>query len=143
GRGERGHQAEGLEDERDPVAAQERLAVVVEPGDVDVVDVHAAPVGAVEAADEIEQRRLARAGAPDERDELTGCDVEVDPPQGVHRGPARAERAVHTAGPDRRARCAAHGAPPSRQTPRWSASRTRRTRLVSARASRYSRGTWR
>ena len=52
-------QAERLEDERHLVAAQLVLPVLVQRGDVDAVDDHAALVRPVEAADEIEQRGLA------------------------------------------------------------------------------------
>ena len=46
--------------------------------DVDAVDDDPAAVGLVDAADEIEQRRLAAAGRPGERDEIAAVDGQVD-----------------------------------------------------------------
>ena len=48
------------------------------------VDVDAAGGRLVEAGDEVEDRRLAAAGGPDEADELAGVDVEVDAGQRGH-----------------------------------------------------------
>src|SRR5437763_469530 len=74
-RREHGGEPEGLEDVRDGGPAQVGEAVVVEPGDVDAADAHRALVGPVEAADDVEQGRLARAGPADQGDEGAGLDV--------------------------------------------------------------------
>ncbi len=44
----------------------------------------------VEAADDVHQRRLARAGGPHDRDVLTALDDQVDPVDGAHDGVAAA-----------------------------------------------------
>ena len=59
-----------LEHEPDLFAAQTRERVFVEPGDVDAVDEHGARGRRIQAGDEAEQRRLAAARWPDDRDEL-------------------------------------------------------------------------
>ena len=57
--------------------------------DVDAVDGDPAGGDVVEPADQRGQRRLARAGGPDQRDRLAGGDVEVD---AVEHGRVRARR---------------------------------------------------
>ena len=56
--------------------------------DVDAVDHDAAAVGLVDAADEVEQRRLAAAGGAGQREEIAAGDVERH--AGAVRGPGRA-----------------------------------------------------
>src|SRR5262249_11446665 len=51
---------------------------------VDVSDAHASGGWVVEAGEKVEQRRLARARRPADRDDLTGLDDEVEPVQHVH-----------------------------------------------------------
>src|SRR6266566_5223742 len=46
-------------------------------GEVGAVEPHPAAVGGQEPGDDAEQRRLATAGRPEQRDELTGADLEV------------------------------------------------------------------
>jgi len=72
---------EGLEDEADAVAAQRRkhpLGGAVDPHarylDDPVVD-------AVEAADDVQQRRLPGAGTAGHGDQLAGLHVEIEPVQ--------------------------------------------------------------
>ena len=77
-----------LEDEADGPAAEPGQAVVVELGDGRAGQ----PVGAggrpVEAAEDVHHRALARAGRPDDRDELAGLDVEAHVVEGGHRDAA-------------------------------------------------------
>ena len=82
-------QVELLEDEADPPCAQRGQPPVgharhVVPGDPD------GPLGRpVERAEEVQERRLARAGRADDRDELAALDPEVDRLEGVDRRHAR------------------------------------------------------
>ena len=48
------------------------------PGDVALIEAHAAGARPVDAGDEIEGRRLARPIRADERDDLAATDVEID-----------------------------------------------------------------
>ena len=61
-------------------------------------DLDAPRLGPVEPAEHVQQRRLARAGAPEHRDDLAGLDVEIGPVEHPPRGTALAE------GPDQPAR---------------------------------------
>ena len=53
-------------------------------GGIEAVDGHLARGRAVERAHDLQQRRLARARRPEDRDELAGRDLEVDAAQRVH-----------------------------------------------------------
>ena len=75
-RGQRRHQVEELEDEADLLAAQARQRVFVERGDVDAVDQDLARRRRVEPGDEPEQRGLAAARRPDDRQALAVGHVE-------------------------------------------------------------------
>ena len=88
--GEHRQQVEGLEDEADVVATEDREGCVVEsferhPGDAD------GPGGRlVEAGKAVHQRGLAGAGGAHDRGEPAGRQVEVDAAEGVHLGVAAA-----------------------------------------------------
>ena len=82
-RGGAREQVEGLEDEADLLVADRRQLVVVHRLDRDAVEEVAAGGRAVEAADDVHQRRLAGAGRAHDRDVLAGLDDEVDAAQGV------------------------------------------------------------
>ena len=69
GRGHRREQVERLEDEADPVAAQQRERLVAQRGDLGVAEVHLARGRPVEAGEHVQQRRLAGAGRPHDRGE--------------------------------------------------------------------------
>jgi hypothetical protein len=56
--------------------------------------------GHVEAAEQVEQGRLARAARPHERDEIAGVDVEVEPLQHVDLLAAPVVRLSESAGAD-------------------------------------------
>ena len=55
-------------------------------GEVDAADAHDTLVGPVESREQLAQGRLAAAGGADERDHLTGCDVDVAVLQHRHAG---------------------------------------------------------
>ena len=57
---------------------------LVERADVDPVEEELAAGGYVEAADDVHQRRLARAGGAHDRDEVAPLDDERDAAEGVH-----------------------------------------------------------
>ena len=71
-------QVEVLEDEADRLVAEVRQLVVGEAGDVLPLQQVAAGGGAVEAAEQVHQRRLARARGPHDGDELALRDLERD-----------------------------------------------------------------
>src|SRR5258707_354166 len=77
-RRQRRQQVEELEDEADLVAADSREVVVGQPGERFAVDADLAGRGTVEAADQIEERRLAGAGRSDNREHLAARDREAD-----------------------------------------------------------------
>ena len=63
-------QEELLEDEADARRTQRRDLAIAQPRDVDAGDRDAAGGGALERADQVQQRRLARSRGADDRDEL-------------------------------------------------------------------------
>ena len=73
-----GDQVEGLEDEADLLVADRGERAIAIAGDRRPVDLHRAPGRRVEQPDQVEQRALAAAGRPHDRDELPFADVEVD-----------------------------------------------------------------
>ena len=77
-------QVELLEDEAHAARPQRRQLVVGGGGGVEAVDGHLAGGRAVERAHDLQQRRLARARRPEDRDELAGRDLEVDAAQRAH-----------------------------------------------------------
>ena len=80
-----GQQVEGLEDEPDGLRAQHGALVVVELAHVDAVDEVGARRLAVEAAEDVQQGRLARARHPDDGQRLAVPDGQVDVAQRVDR----------------------------------------------------------
>jgi len=91
-RGGARQQVESLEHEPDLAVANRRQLVVREVGDVTAVEQVASARRAVEAAEDVHERRLAGPGRPDDGDELAPADVEGDAAEGVHR------RALHGVG---------------------------------------------
>ena len=117
-----GEQVERLKDEAEQAPAQRRELVLVALGDVLAVE-QVAPGGRpVQAADDVQQRRLARARRADDRDRVAALDDEVDAAQREHRriGAVRAadvaqlddRRARQDREPAARARLRAGGRPP-------------------------------
>ena len=77
---QRGHarqQVEALEHEADLLAAQDRQLFGVQRGHVDAVAQVAAVGGRVQAADQVHQRGLARAGRPHDGDEVAAIHAHV------------------------------------------------------------------
>ena len=83
-RGQARHQIVELEHEADMVAAVERQRAVVEAAELMVGEPDLAGGGAVEAADDVEEGRLARARRPEDDHELARRRLEIDAAQGVH-----------------------------------------------------------
>src|ERR671939_211554 len=79
---ERRQQIEELEDESNLVAPHSRQLIVGETAERSAVDEDVAGSRAIEAADEIEERRLARAGGPDDRDHLAAWNADGHIAQG-------------------------------------------------------------
>ena len=79
---ERGQQVELLKDEADAVLAQPGALGVVERGEVDAVDDHAALGGLREPAEQVEERGLARARRADDGDKLARLDGKRDAAHG-------------------------------------------------------------
>ena len=71
-----GHQVEALEDEADLLVAQVRARVVGEAVTSDAVELVAAGVEGLEQARDVEERGLARARGPGDRDELAGLHLQ-------------------------------------------------------------------
>ena len=90
GRREHRQQVEELEDEADVLTPQEREVVVGELRDVLAGDRHAALGRAVEAGEDVHQRRLAGARRAHDGGQLAGGDAEVDAAQRVDAGLALA-----------------------------------------------------
>ena len=99
-----GQQVEGLEDEADVAAAQLGQRLVAHRGDVLAADVDGALGRAVEAGEQVHQRRLAGARRAHDGGELAGGDVQRDAAQGVDGGLALAVAAGDGAGGDGRRR---------------------------------------
>ena len=78
-------QVERLEDEADAAAAQSGAPAVAERLDVRALEPVAALGLHLEAADDVEQRRLARARGPDDREPLAGVNAQVDAGERDHR----------------------------------------------------------
>ena len=78
-RGAVAEQVEGLEDEADAAARAARALVVGQPGRVDPVDQVGARGRAVEAPEDVQQRRLARSRRPDDRQPVAARDVRSTP----------------------------------------------------------------
>src|SRR5262250_3137888 len=68
--GQRGDEVDELEDEADPIAAEEGPLPLGEGRNRDAVDDHLARVRLVDSREEVEQRGLARAATPDEHGQL-------------------------------------------------------------------------
>ena len=77
-RGQKRNEIDGLEDEPDGVAAKlgELLGAVA--GDVAAADDDGAGGRREQTAGDRAERRLARTGRPDEREDLVGADGEID-----------------------------------------------------------------
>ena len=97
-------QVEGLEDEADLAVADLRQLVVAHLRDHLAAQDVVALGGRVQAADEVHERRLARAGRAHDGDVLAGIDGEADPAQGVDLFRAHDVGAPEVLGADERPR---------------------------------------
>ena len=84
-RGQPLDEVELLEHEADASTAHGGEAAIAEAADVDAVDAHATGRRALQGADDVEQRRLARARRPDDGDELALVDAQVEAVERLHR----------------------------------------------------------
>ena len=82
--GQRGQQVEFLKHEADLAAAKLVRPASDMCGEVDAVDEHAAGVGVGEAAENIEERRLAAARRANDGDKLALFDCQRDAAQSLH-----------------------------------------------------------
>lgn len=105
--GEGGDEIEELEDEADVGAAKESPLPLGEPGELRAADGHLPRSGQIDAADEVEERRLPGAASPHQGDELPpaelGAEVLQDHPLAVTLGidpgqPLKADQPQHTSG---------------------------------------------
>ena len=80
----RAQQVEALEDEADLGVADDGALVAAELRDVGAVEDVRAGGRAVEAADDVHQRRLAGAGRSHDGHELAGVDAQVDAVERAH-----------------------------------------------------------
>lgn len=82
--GQRGQEIEGLVDEPHVPAPEQRTFPLVHRGEIPAGNDDATAIGRVDATDDVEERGLARAAAPDERDALARPRLE---PDAVQHGP--------------------------------------------------------
>src|SRR5262249_42769374 len=82
-RSQAGYQVVGLEHEADVAPPIARERAIVEARELIVPEPDLAGIGTVEAAEEVEQRRLAAARGTEERDDLARAQVQVDAAQGA------------------------------------------------------------
>jgi hypothetical protein len=93
---QRRDEVEELEHEPDARSAELRQPVGVEAGQILTRDPYGAFGGSVDPADDVEQRRLARPARPQEDDELSGADRQVNASERVDGHVALAEAASDT-----------------------------------------------
>jgi hypothetical protein len=101
-RREHGHEVERLEHEAEPIEPQSRQGRRREDAEVLARHDHAAGVGAVEAAGHVQERGLARARGPRERDELPTLEREADVVERADELLTAPERATHVLEPEGR-----------------------------------------
>ena len=98
---ERRHQVEGLEDEPDPLAPQDRQPPLAEPRQVSVAERDGAGGGPVEPRRNVQERALARPRRPHDRGERPTGEPDGDPVQGDDRAIALAVDLANVAKRDR------------------------------------------
>src|SRR5690606_10578205 len=86
-------QVESLKDEADEVASEQRPLLAREPGDVRALEEIPAARRPIEAAQDVQARRLAGAARARQRDELARAHGEVDPVERADLGRAAAVHA--------------------------------------------------
>src|SRR5262249_35142734 len=108
---QRRDEVERLEDEPEVVPPEAGQRPPVGPGQLLVPEPQLPAVGPVEAAEEIQQRRLARPRAADDGDVLTGGQAEVDAAQALEGGAGGAREFLAAPGAAQRG-CRAPPPPP-------------------------------
>ena len=98
------NEMEELKDEADLLSPHPGRAEIGERRDVFSIELVDAGSGAIEKADDVQQRRLSRSRGSHDRDVLAGPDLQADVAQGVHFVVADAERPMDLAEEDHR-RC--------------------------------------
>src|SRR5256884_3654710 len=98
-RGERPQQQERLEDEADPTPARAAFRRARQRADAHVLVHDLARVGVFEEPKDAEERALAGAGLPDDRDQLAALHHEVHAAQDRDRLPPRGPARPHPARP--------------------------------------------
>ena len=99
--GQLGEQVEELEHEADAAAPERAQLTLAGARDGLPVDLDRPRLGPVEAAQEVQERRLPRAGAPEDGDDLARLHGQVGAVEDAPRGPALAERLHQPPGHDR------------------------------------------
>src|SRR2546423_10104474 len=94
---QRGHQVEGLEDEPDPLAAQDRQPSLAQLRQLGVAQRDRAGRWAVEAGRNVQEGALAGAGRPHDRREGPEREPDVDTVEGDHGAVAVAVDLAHVA----------------------------------------------
>ena len=120
------HEVEALEDEAEPVAPQARQRAVVEARELGAVDRDGAGRRAVQAGEQVHERRLARARGPHDGGEAARREVDRHVDEGVHGGVALAEGAAQVDGGDDGRRGARGRIAVGRARCRWRRLRRRR-----------------
>jgi hypothetical protein len=108
--GEDRYQGVGLEDERQRLPAQPGQLIAAETGDFRPIYLHAAGVGPVQPANNVQQGGLSRAGPPDQRGQLARPRLQRRAAQRADRGRPAAERAGQLPHRDHRPRTGIHEA---------------------------------
>ena len=98
---ERGHQVEGLKDEPDPLAPEDRQPPLAQPRQVDVPERDAARGGPVQPRRHVQERALARPRRPHDRGERPRRELDADPVERDDRPLALAMDFAHVAKGDR------------------------------------------
>src|SRR2546429_2820879 len=91
---------ECLEDEADLVAPDRRQTAFVQAVDADAVELDLAGIGAIEAAEQMQQRGLSGARPADDGNELAPRDLEISPVEHAGLCVPFAEGLCQTAGAD-------------------------------------------
>ena len=94
------HEVEALKDEAELVAPQAGQLTVVEARELGAVNDDRAGGRAVQAGEQVHERRLARAGRPHDGGEAADREVDGHVDEGTHGGVALAERAAQVNGRD-------------------------------------------
>jgi hypothetical protein len=96
------HQMEGLEDEADRPAAQPGQGLLAEPVDAPLLKPHLPGRRPFEAAQQVQQRRLAAAARTHHRQRLARGDGQIDPVDCAHEAVSLAVVLLQTARPQNR-----------------------------------------